>query len=68
MGGGDDDKELRQADLSNLRVQDMTPQQRGELRRRYADFVRHFDGAPPAAAKPKAVGKRISKWVPGAKG
>ena len=64
--GADDDKELRQADFSNLRIQDMTPRQRAELRRRYADFVRHFDGAPPVAAKPKA-GKRISKWVPGTK-
>jgi len=65
--GADDDQELGQADLSNLRVQDMTPRQRAELRRRYADFVHHFDGAPPAAAKPKPAGKRISKWVPGTK-
>ena len=62
--GADHDWELRQADLSDLRVQDMTPQQRAELRRRYADFVRHFDGAPPVAARPNAAGKRISKWVP----
>ena len=60
----DHDRELRQADLSDLRVQDMTPQQRAELRRRYADFVRHFDGAPPVVARPTAAGKRISKWVP----
>jgi hypothetical protein len=66
--GADDDKELEQVDLSNLLVQDMTPQQRAELRRRYADFVRHFDVAPPSAAQPKAGSKRVRKWVPGAKG
>jgi hypothetical protein len=66
--GGYDDRELQQADFSNLRVQDMTPQQRAEIRRRYADFVRHFDGSPQAAAQPKAAaGRRISKWVPGSK-
>jgi hypothetical protein len=67
MGSGDD-QELRQADFSKLRVHEMTPQQRAELRRRYVDFVRHFDGAPPAAGRPEAGGKRIRKWVPGAKG
>ncbi|HWG80324.1 MAG TPA: hypothetical protein VN681_11150 [Stellaceae bacterium] len=66
MGG--DDKALRQLDFSNLRVQDMTPQQRAELRLRYAAFVRHFDDTPPVRAKPKAVGKRISRWAPGANG
>jgi len=65
--GADHHNGLRQADLSNLRVQDMTPEQRAELRRRYADFVRHFDCAPPSAAPPKAGRKRIRKWMPGAK-
>jgi hypothetical protein len=67
MGAGND-KELRQSDLSDLRVREMTPAQRAELRRRYVDFVRHFDGAPPAAAPPKAAGKRARRWSPGAKG
>ena len=59
--------ELRQTDLSHLHVQDMTPTQRAELRRRYDDFVRHFgrDGvAPSRYPEPK---KRVQKWHPGAK-
>jgi hypothetical protein len=63
-----DKLELHQADLSHLRVQDMTPPQRAELRRRYDDFVRHFgrDGvAPSRYPEPK---KRVRRWTPGAKG
>lgn len=59
--------ELRQSDLSHLHLQDMTPTQRAELRRRYDDFVRHFgrDGvAPSRYPEPK---KRVQKWRPGAK-
>jgi hypothetical protein len=59
--------ELRQSDLSHLHLQDMTPVQRAELRRRYADFVDHFgrDGAAPSRyPEPK---KRVRKWTPGAK-
>jgi hypothetical protein len=67
MGSGDD-KELRQADFSTLRVHEMTPRQRAELRRRYVDFIRHFDGAAPVAVPPKMGGKRVRKWVPGVKG
>jgi hypothetical protein len=58
---------LHQADLSHLHLQDMTPDQRAELRRRYDDFVRHFgrDGiAPSRYPEPK---KRVRKWTPGAK-
>jgi hypothetical protein len=58
---------LRQADLSHLHLQDMTPDQRAELRRRYDDFVGHFgrDGiAPSRYPEPK---KRLRKWTPGAK-
>lgn len=60
--------DLRQSDLSHLHLQDMTPTQRAELRRRYDDFVRHFgrDGmAPSRYPEPK---KRLKKWTPGAKG
>jgi len=63
-----DETELRQADLSHLHLQDMTPGQRAELRRRYDDFVRHFgrDGmAPSRYPEPKAP--RLRKWTPGAK-
>jgi hypothetical protein len=67
MEAGDKD-ELPQIDLSNLRIEDMTPLQRAELRRRYDAFVRHFDAA---SAKPsaglEASKKHIRKWIPGAK-
>lgn len=71
-GGGADapeDAALRQADLSHLHLQDMTPPERAELRRRYEDFVRHFgrDGmAPPRYPAPRKP--RVQKWMPGAKG
>ena len=59
-----DRQPLHQADLSHLRLQDMTPSERAELKRRYAHFVRHFRAAGPAPAKPQ----RIRKWTPGRKG
>ena len=58
-----DQQELRQADLSHLRLQDMTPGQRADLRRRYDDFVRQCQtGDRPAPTH------RLPKWAPGAKG
>jgi hypothetical protein len=60
------DDELRQADLSHLAIGEMTPAQRTEIRRRYADFIKRL--AKPPAAKP--VGSKIPasvKWVPGKK-
>jgi hypothetical protein len=61
------EEQLRQADLSHLRLQDMTPGQRAELRRRYENFSRHFGSrAPPSSAEPKKK-PRVRKWVPGAK-
>ena len=63
-----DEQELRQADLSHLRLQDMTPGQRAELRRRYEHFVRQCQtGDRPAAARPAKPTHRLPKWVPGAK-
>jgi hypothetical protein len=61
--------ELRQADLSHLHVQDMTPPQRAELRRRYDDFVRHFgrEGAVPSR-HPEPKKPRLRRWTPGSKG
>jgi hypothetical protein len=63
-------EQLRQVDLSHLRLQDMTPEQRAELRRRYDDFVRHFGAggiaAPAPAPEPKKK-PRLRKWTPGAK-
>jgi hypothetical protein len=63
------DEALSQADLSHLRLQDMTPEQRAELRRRYDAFVRHFgDGAPASSAGTSAKKKSTPrKWLPGAK-
>lgn len=61
------DSEIKQADLTHLRLQDMTPEQRAELRRRYDRFVRHFGGAGAAAARPPQHKPRVTKWVPGAK-
>ncbi|HYM03285.1 MAG TPA: hypothetical protein VET85_10090 [Stellaceae bacterium] len=62
-----DDQDLNQTDLSHLRLQEMTPDQRAELRRRYDRFVRHFGraGAPHARA---AAAPRPRKWRPGEKG
>ena len=58
------DEELHQSDLSHLRLQDMTPAQRAELKRRYEHFVRNFKKAPTTVAKKTS---RVQKWVPGAK-
>ncbi len=69
-GGADapDEAVLGQADLSHLHLQDMTPTQRAELRRRYDDFVRHFgrDGMAPSRY-PEPKKPRVRKWTPGAK-
>lgn len=59
------DDELRQADLSNLSVRQMTPAQRAELRRRYDAFVAKF--GPTAKAKPRAPNGKLKKWVPAKK-
>jgi hypothetical protein len=55
---------LHQADLSHLRLQDMTPSERAELKRRYEQFVRHFRGAAPATRTAAAKPQRIRKWTP----
>lgn len=59
------DDELRQADLSNLSVRQVTPAQRAELRRRYDAFVAKF--GPTAKAKPPAAKGKLKKWVPAKK-
>ncbi len=61
---GHDD--LRNADLSQLSIRDMSPAQRAELKRRYAAFVANFN--PTTAAKlPRAKSAKPKKWVPGKK-
>jgi hypothetical protein len=58
--------ELRQADLSQLSVREMTPAQRAELKRRYQTFIANFQ--PDTAAKLPAVPTpKPKKWVPGKK-
>ena len=55
------DRTLYQQDLSHLRLQEMSPAERAELRRRYALFIAHFGTQKTAAAPPPPV----RKWVPG---
>jgi|HubBroStandDraft_1064217.scaffolds.fasta_scaffold09904_4 hypothetical protein len=59
------DAELSHSDLSHLRLQDMTPAQRAELKRRYDHFVQNFRQKPAEAKKQNA---QVRKWVPGANG
>lgn len=57
--------ELRQANLSDLKINDMTPEQRAEIRRRFEEFVSAFAKNGPnqqITAAPK-----VKKWVPGMK-
>jgi hypothetical protein len=60
------DEDLRQADLSHLAVNQMTPAQRAEIRRRYAEFINRL--AKPPAVKPMPTPARpTSKWIPAMK-
>jgi hypothetical protein len=63
-----DKQVLHQADLSHLRLQDMTPSERAELKRRYEHFVRHFRGASASVRSATAKSRRIRKWTPGRSG
>jgi hypothetical protein len=60
------DDQLSQADLSHLRVAEMTDAQKAELRRRYFAFVRVAAKAPPKAAPSRRPAPAV-KWLPGAK-
>ncbi len=64
-----DEEELSQADLSQLRLQEMTPLQRAELRRRYDRFVGHFVRTGAAASRRglERPPRHLKKWLPGAK-
>ncbi|GGF32728.1 hypothetical protein GCM10011611_43640 [Aliidongia dinghuensis] len=59
---GDD---LRQADLSSLTINQMTKEQRAELRRRFEEFVSAFTKHNPNARITAAP--KVRKWVPGMK-
>ncbi len=54
--------ELSQRDFSEKRVQDLEPEERRELRRRFTAFMEALRIDPPAAEpEPK---KEITKWDP----
>jgi L-2-hydroxyglutarate oxidase LhgO len=57
--------DLRQANLSDLSVKQMTPAQRAELRRRFEAFVANF--VKPAPGAEKETAPKVRKWVPGMK-
>jgi len=52
---------LEQRDLSQLRVQEMSQEERAELRRRYLAFLNHFSAKP----QPDEPARKVRKWVPG---
>jgi hypothetical protein len=56
-------EDLRNADLSDLSVRNMTPEQRAELRRRFRHFLQHVwkAGSRPV---PAAAPKKVRPWVP----
>jgi hypothetical protein len=60
------DDELRQADLSHLRIDQMTPEQKAEMRRRYDEFVRSIAGRAPKPSRSAAgtAPPNTTKWVP----
>jgi hypothetical protein len=60
------DEDLRQADLSHLRLGEMTDEQKAELRRRYADFVSRL-GKPPATKPVRTKAPNAVKWMPAKK-
>jgi hypothetical protein len=59
------DTDLRNADLSNIEVSEMTAEQHAELRRRYEDFIRHVVRAAPKQAPPQQSPRRVQRWQPG---
>ena len=58
-------EDLRQANLSNLTLKQMTPAQRAEVKRRFEEFVANFVKSGPAPLTDKA--RQVRKWVPGMK-
>lgn len=53
--------ELRQADLSRYRMEDMTPEERREMKRRFQEFVVSMNGGPGDKRKTNAS---VKKWNP----
>jgi hypothetical protein len=57
-------EDLRNADLSNLSVKEMTSAQRDELRRRFRDFLQNVWAARPNAPERPQPAKKIRRWMP----
>jgi len=57
-------EDLRNADLSKLSVEEMTPAQRDELRRRFRDFLQNVWTARPNAAERPQPAKKVRRWIP----
>jgi hypothetical protein len=58
--------DIRQADLSHLRVQDMTPEQKAEMKRRFEEFATVYLPGKQKA-EPEQPRRAAVKWVPGMK-
>jgi len=58
------DAKLRNADLSNRDVSQMSPEEKAELRRRYEHFVKHVMRAGPNGPGPVKAPSRAKPWVP----
>lgn len=58
--------DLTQRDLSGKRVQDMTPAERLEMKRRFEEFVQTMRKTGPKAKK--APAKKAQRWDPRAFG
>jgi hypothetical protein len=55
--------DLKHSDFSRIRDEDLTPDQRQEIERRFHAFTRALSGAKSIA--PEApVPKSVTKWVP----
>lgn len=57
-------EDLRNADLSDLSVRDMTPEQRAELRRRFRDFLQNVWKGGPRSGPSPAAAKKVRRWTP----
>lgn len=53
--------DLRQADLSKYRFEDMTPEERREMKRRFQEFVAAMKSTPADQTK---TNTSVKKWDP----
>ena len=57
--------DIRQKDLSNKAVQDMSPEERQEMKRRFEEFAAAMKGSTTDARTEKpAPEKKVVKWDP----